>query len=211
MTPSRKRAGSPGRHARAENPESGHKQAHRRRFLAQQSPYWPGPYGLAESNRQLIPEIQGSRRGAAPAGGGSKIILPLRPSAPLREPMISFFSFYQDGRERDKMAQPKERFMTQASTMQTPQPGLRPITRQFVNFACFKLNPEFRRLPNVDKETARAEFVQLFSQPSAGLLCLSYSTIGLRPDVDFVLWRISTSTDEFQSQTQAINRTRLGG
>jgi chlorite dismutase len=101
--------------------------------------------------------------------------------------------------------------MTQASTIQTPQPGLRPITRQFVNFACFKLDPEFRRLPNVDKETARAEFLHLFSQPSAGLLCLSYSTIGLRPDVDFVLWRISVSTDEFQAQTQAINHTRLGG
>jgi chlorite dismutase len=101
--------------------------------------------------------------------------------------------------------------MTQTSTAVSPQAGVRPITRQFVNFACFKLDPAFRRLPDLDKENARAEFSQLFASPRDGLLSLSYSTIGLRPDVDFVLWRISTSVDDFQSQTQAINRTKLGG
>ncbi len=101
--------------------------------------------------------------------------------------------------------------MTQTSTAVSPQAGVRPITRQFVNFACFKLDPAFRRLPDLDKENGRAEFSQLFSQPREGLLSLSYSTIGLRPDVDFVLWRISTTVDDFQAQTQAINRTKLGG
>jgi chlorite dismutase len=101
--------------------------------------------------------------------------------------------------------------MTQTSTAVSPQAGVRPITRQFVNFACFKLDPAFRRLPDLDKENARAEFSQLFASPRDGLLSLSYSTISLRPDVDFVLWRISTSVDDFQSQTQAINRTKLGG
>ncbi len=101
--------------------------------------------------------------------------------------------------------------MTQTSTAISPQAGVRPITRQFVNFACFKLDPAFRRLPDLDKENARAEFSQLFASPRENLQSLSYSTIGLRPDVDFVLWRISTSVDDFQSQTQAINRTKLGG
>jgi chlorite dismutase len=86
-----------------------------------------------------------------------------------------------------------------------------PITRQFVNFAMYKLDPAFRRLPDVDKEHARAELSALLAQPRQGLICVSYSTVGLRPDVDLVLWRISAGTDEFQVQTQAINRTRLGG
>ena len=102
--------------------------------------------------------------------------------------------------------------MSQAPTTVTAQPATpRQITRQFVNFACFKIDPAFRRLPDLEKEHARAEFAALFSQPRPGLLCLSYSTVGLRPDADFVLWRIATGPDEFQSQTQAINRTRLGG
>jgi chlorite dismutase len=101
--------------------------------------------------------------------------------------------------------------MTQVSEVPAAAAGPRPITRQFVNFAFYKLDPAFRRLPTLEKETARAEFAALFADPRENLLCLSYSTVGLRPDVDFVLWRISVGTDEFQSQTAAMNRTRLGG
>jgi chlorite dismutase len=90
-------------------------------------------------------------------------------------------------------------------------PPARPITRQFVNFSFYKLDPEFRRLPNLDKEQARVEFAAIFAEAKPGLICLSYSTAGLRPDVDFLLWRIATSTDEFQIQTRAINKTRLAG
>jgi chlorite dismutase len=85
-----------------------------------------------------------------------------------------------------------------------------PIARQFVNFAFFKLDPAFRRLSSDDKETARAEFAKLIDVPKSGLICLSYSTVGLRPDCDFLLWRIASSPDAFQEQTQAMNRTRLG-
>ena len=104
-----------------------------------------------------------------------------------------------------------EKPLSQTATAPSAQAGVRPITRQFVNFACFKLDPAFRRLPDLEKEHARAQFAALFNQPRQGLLCLSYSTVGLRPDADFVLWRISAGTDEFQAQTQAINRSRLGG
>jgi chlorite dismutase len=100
--------------------------------------------------------------------------------------------------------------MSQTSAAQTQQTAARPIVRQFVNFACFKLDPAFRRLPDLEKEHARAEFNALLAEPRQGLMCLSYSTVGLRPDTDFVLWRISAGTDEFQTQTKAINRTRLG-
>jgi chlorite dismutase len=102
--------------------------------------------------------------------------------------------------------------MSQATTpAATAQTAALSITRQFVNFACFKLDPAFRRLPDLEKEHARAQFAKLFAEPRQGLLCLTYSTVGLRPDVDFVLWRISTGPDEFQAQTQAINHLRLGG
>jgi chlorite dismutase len=84
------------------------------------------------------------------------------------------------------------------------------VQRQFVNFAFYKLDPALRRLPLDEKEKARAEFLALFAQPRQGLICLSYSTVGLRPDCDFLLWRISLSPDDFQVQTAAINRTRLG-
>jgi chlorite dismutase len=98
------------------------------------------------------------------------------------------------------------------ATQPRPQSAAAPaITRQFVNFACYKLDPAFRRLPEAEKKHARQEFISLFDEHRPGLICLSYSTIGLRPDVDFVLWRIGTTADDFQAQTQAINHTALAG
>jgi chlorite dismutase len=85
------------------------------------------------------------------------------------------------------------------------------VQRQFVNFSFYKLDPAFRRLAADIKEQARAEFQLLFRHHARGLMCLTYSTAGLRPDTDFLLWRIAGSPDEFQHQTQLINKTLLGG
>src|SRR6266480_788873 len=85
-----------------------------------------------------------------------------------------------------------------------------PVQRQFVNFAFYKLDPAFRRLNESDKQQARAEFCSLIDMRIPGFMCLTYSTSGLRPDCDFLLWRIGQSTDQFQQQTQAINKSKLG-
>ena len=85
------------------------------------------------------------------------------------------------------------------------------IVRQFVNFAAYKLDPAFRRLDENQKLQARSEFLELFQHPHKNLMCLSYSTAGLRPDCDFLLWRISTGPEAFQAQTQLMNKTRIGG
>src|SRR5215213_940789 len=85
------------------------------------------------------------------------------------------------------------------------------IQRQMVNFAFYKLDPAFRRLGDHDKLQARSEFLKVVAQRREGLISLSYSTAGLRPDSDFLLWRIAGSVDAFQEQTKAINKTTLGG
>jgi chlorite dismutase len=99
-----------------------------------------------------------------------------------------------------------------------PSPEARPqstgtpaIQRQFVNFAFYKLDPAFRRLAQKEKLEARQEFADVINERRQGLICLSYSTVGLRPDSDLLLWRIGTTSDEFQGQTAAINKTRLAG
>jgi chlorite dismutase len=85
------------------------------------------------------------------------------------------------------------------------------IERQFVNFAFFKLDPALRRLDDHAKLQARSEFLKQFQQKRDDLICLTYSTVGLRPDCDFLLWRIGKSPEQFQLQTQSINKTSLGG
>ena len=88
-----------------------------------------------------------------------------------------------------------------------PQPT---IQRQLVNFAFFKVDPAFRRQPDEEKWQARSEFLKLFQTPWENMMCLTYSTVGLKPDCDFLLWRISLSADAFQAQTATINKSRLG-
>src|SRR4051812_398506 len=97
-----------------------------------------------------------------------------------------------------------------------PQPAGRPasagapqVQRQFVNFAFYKLDPAFRRLGDTEKQTARAEFLTLANQRREGMMCLTYSTVGMRPEIDFLLWRIGDTPDRFQDHSQAINKSRL--
>jgi chlorite dismutase len=43
------------------------------------------------------------------------------------------------------------------------------------------------------------------------MICLAYSTVAMRSECDFLLWRIGATADVFQEQTAAINKTRIGG
>src|SRR3954447_16854445 len=84
------------------------------------------------------------------------------------------------------------------------------VQRQFVSFSFYKLDPEFRRLGDHEKIQARSEFLRVFQTHQVlGMICLTYSTAGFRGDADFLLWRISLSTDAFQQHTQLMNKTRL--
>src|SRR6476646_3410334 len=97
------------------------------------------------------------------------------------------------------------------STAARPQGATGPaVQRQFVNFAFFKLDPAFRRLTPQQQEQAREEFISLFAKPASGMICLTYSTAGLKADCDFLIWRISLLPDDFQAQTAAINKTLIG-
>lgn len=85
-----------------------------------------------------------------------------------------------------------------------------PVQRQFVNFALFRLDPVFRRLSSEQKRQAREDFLAA-AKPTTGMMCLAYSTVGLKAQCDFLIWRIGTSTDQFQDHQAAINRSALGG
>jgi len=110
--------------------------------------------------------------------------------------------------------------MSEPSTTTEQQPSTRPnvsgaeppaVQRQFVNFAFYRLDPAFRRLGDHEKFQARSEFLEVFQKhKQPGMICLTYSTVGLRSDGDFLLWRIGLSTDGFQQHSQHLNKTRLG-
>jgi len=84
--------------------------------------------------------------------------------------------------------------------------------RQFLNYAFYRLDPVFRRLPADEQRAAATEFIELVRQweSSDDLILRTYSLVGLRADVDFMLWRIAFDPLSFQSMEATIRRSQLG-
>ena len=84
--------------------------------------------------------------------------------------------------------------------------------RQFINYAFYRLDPVFRRLPIDEQRAAAREFIDLVRQweASEALILRTYSLVGLRADVDFMLWRISFDAASIQAMEAAIRRSRIG-
>jgi chlorite dismutase len=85
--------------------------------------------------------------------------------------------------------------------------------RQYLNYSFYRLDPVFRRLPAEERRAAAAEFIELvrtWESSAEDLILRTYSLVGLRADVDFMLWRIAFDPLCFQSMEAAIRRSHLG-
>jgi chlorite dismutase len=84
--------------------------------------------------------------------------------------------------------------------------------RQFLNYSFYRLDPAFRRLPAAEQRGAAAGFIDMVRrwEASDDVILRTYSLVGLRADVDFMLWRISFDPLCFQAMEAAIRRSRLG-
>jgi chlorite dismutase len=84
--------------------------------------------------------------------------------------------------------------------------------RQFLNYSFYRLDPSFRLLPADEQRVAAAGFIELVRkwESSDDLILRTYSLVGLRADVDFMLWRIAFDPLCFQSMEAAIRLSPLG-
>ncbi|HKZ79472.1 MAG TPA: chlorite dismutase family protein [Pyrinomonadaceae bacterium] len=83
------------------------------------------------------------------------------------------------------------------------------LPRQFVNFTFYRARPEWRLLDEAQKQSCRAEFLAVVDDFRRALLIHTYSTIGLRTNVDFMIWRIGYELDPMQQMTSRMNRTAM--
>ena len=82
--------------------------------------------------------------------------------------------------------------------------------RQFVNFAYFKVDPAWRRLPADDRKRGKIQFADVAKSFEPDMLLIPYSLVGIRGDCDFMLWRISYDLNQFQEMTAKLLATDLG-
>ncbi len=95
----------------------------------------------------------------------------------------------------------------QAKPAQSSEPSLQ---RQFVNFMFFKTDRAFRREPAEVKDEAKRELVAIVNKYSGPMMVFPYTTVGLKPNTDFMLWRISYDLSLFQQMAADINKSILG-
>jgi chlorite dismutase len=84
--------------------------------------------------------------------------------------------------------------------------------RQIVNFAFFRVLPEWRRLSIAERREHKDEAIRVLKRwDCEDMRILSYSTTGLRADCDFMLWRISYSLECLSNAHSDLMKTHLGG
>jgi len=83
--------------------------------------------------------------------------------------------------------------------------------RQFVHFSFYSLDPAFRRLPALDQEAARAELQGGVEDAGERFPIRAYTMHGIRPDADFMLWKVSERLEDFRELGTAVMSTALGG
>ena len=82
--------------------------------------------------------------------------------------------------------------------------------RQFVNFGFFKLDPAWLRLDVRTRQEGAHELAEVIQDFSTKFLIYPYTTFGVRPETDFLLWRISYDLDDFETMAAAMRRTHMG-
>ncbi len=109
---------------------------------------------------------------------------------------------------RERRAQEKKEQEAVASSAN----GDKPVKRQYVNFAFYKLDPAFRRLPLEEQAKAKKEYLDVLEEydNNDDVILLSYSMVGIRSDTDIMLWRISYELENFQKMTTDLYKTGLG-
>ncbi len=103
-------------------------------------------------------------------------------------------------------------------THDLPGAGARPAgeakptdARQFVSFTFFHIEPEWRQLRPEVRASHITQLVSVLNQQRDQLVvCLTYSLVGLKADVEFLVWSVATSLEALQATNAAILRSGLG-
>lgn len=82
--------------------------------------------------------------------------------------------------------------------------------RQYVNFAYYKVDPEWRRLGAEERKRGKCQFIDVVKTFESDLIVIPYSMVGMRGDCDFMLWRIGYDLLKIQEMTAQLLATDLG-
>ncbi len=95
------------------------------------------------------------------------------------------------------------------STQQAPPLPASDI-RQLVTFHFYRVDPLWRRQSQSARRKQVREFITCVSSRSKKLMVMTYSLVGMKADVDFLIWTVASKLEDLQDFAAAIRQTELG-
>ena len=83
---------------------------------------------------------------------------------------------------------------------------------QYVAYTCYRVDPAWRRLPIDERQAGKdafADAIDDFAERFDALRC--YTTTGVRPEVDFLFWKMTPRYEDLLELGAALNGTPLAG
>jgi chlorite dismutase len=81
----------------------------------------------------------------------------------------------------------------------------------YVQALALGLDPAWRRQPDAERDDDGCRFREAEAAATVeGVRTMAYSTIGLEPGVDMLLWRIASSVDELERSAAGLFRAGIG-
>jgi len=111
--------------------------------------------------------------------------------------------------ERDQTNNSTRGSLRLAPNVEDLEEHKRKLPRQFVNFTFYRARPEWRMLDDGEKRSCKEGFVRAVEEFRPELLIRTYSTVGLRSNADFMIWRIGHLLEPMQEMTGRLNHTQM--
>jgi len=80
---------------------------------------------------------------------------------------------------------------------------------QYVAYTLYRLHADWRRLPVEERQAGKDAFAEAVADWAGRMELRAYSTVGVRAEVDFFLWKLSERFEDFRELATDLNATPL--
>ncbi len=82
---------------------------------------------------------------------------------------------------------------------------------QYVAYTLYRIDPAWRRLPVDERAAGKEAFAEIVEDWAERMELRTYSLVGVRPEVDFMLWKLTERYDDLRELATELNGTPLAG
>jgi chlorite dismutase len=86
-----------------------------------------------------------------------------------------------------------------------------PAPDQYVAYTLYRLDPAWRRLPIEERAAHKEAFAEVVEAWAERMGLRSYSLVGVRPEADLMLWKLTERFEDLRELATDLNATPLAG